>query len=165
MLERLGAATTRPSAANVVRSARLDLLPVQALSSLRTVVDVGANEGAWSRAVLTVARPERLIAVEPSPLMRARLQTTIGKRPAVEIVEAAVHGSERDVIAGGSATLSKTRWLLIEANLRSHSESDLLLPELHEPLVQAGFELAGLSPPRIEGGVALWCDALYGAAR
>ena len=230
MLTRLGAATGRPGAASLVRSARLDLLPPQALSSLRIVVDVGANEGAWSRAVLTVARPERLIAVEPSPVMQPRLQAAIGAHHAVEIVASAVgaaageevlnvtahshnasllrprtdemnelygggydvvedvrvavvpldeltrdlaaidllkvdvQGSEREVIAGAAETLAKTHWLLIEANLRSHYEGDLLLPELHALLTAARFELAGLSPPRIEGGVALWCDALYQAA-
>jgi FkbM family methyltransferase len=227
MLERLGAATTRPPAAALVRSAHLDLLPPGALSSLRTVVDVGANVGAWTRAVLTVARPKRLIAVEPAPQARRLLLAATANHPEVQIVEIAVgaatgeatfrvtadshnasllvprtdemdafygggyavveelrvpvapldditaeldtvdllkidvQGAERDVLAGGPETLAKTRLLMIEANLRSHYEGDLLLPDLHALLVDAGFALAGLSPPRVENGVALWCDALY----
>lgn len=229
MLRRLGAATTRSAAASLVRNARLDLLPPQALSEVRTVVDVGANEGAWSLAVLAVARPERLLAVEPSPAMLPPLRAALGGHPGVEIVECAagaeageatfhvtahshnasllrprseemgelygdgwevveearvtvstldelardlaavdllkidVQGAERDVLAGGAETLAKTHWLLIEANLRSHYEGDLLLPELHELLVGMGLELAGISQPRIEAGVALWCDVLYRA--
>jgi FkbM family methyltransferase len=97
MLSRLGAATTKPSVAGVAREARLDLLPPGALSDLETVIDVGANQGRWCSALLAVARPQRLIAVEPSPDVLPLLRQAIGSSPQVSIVAAAVGASIGDV--------------------------------------------------------------------
>lgn len=227
MLRRLGAATTRRGAAQLAREARLDLLPPHGLAELEYVVDVGANEGRWSAAVLALARPCRLIAVEPSPEILPRLHSAIGGAEAVRIVEAAagssngetplyvtshshntssvrprsnemdalygggyaiehqisvrattldeitgdldavsllkvdVQGAEGPVLDGATVTLRKTRWLLIEANFRSHYEGDMLFPELHARLAANGFVLTGLSQPFVRQGIALWCDCLY----
>lgn len=227
MLRRLGAATSRRGAAQLARDARLDLLPPHGLAELDYVVDVGANEGRWSTAVLTLARPRRLIAVEPSPEMLPRLHAAIGSADGVQIVETAVgsstgettlyvtahshntssarprsdemdalygggyavedevtvsvatlddiardlneisllkidvQGAEGLVLDGATETLGKTRWLLIEANFRSHYEGDILFPELHERLASSGFVLTGVAPPHVRSGIALWCDCLY----
>jgi len=227
MLRRLGAVTTRPGAARLACEARLDLLPPQALRLLDTVIDVGANEGRWSMAVAVLARPRRLIAVEPSPEILPRLRAAIGGINGVAIVEAAAldsvgeatlhltahshnaslftprttemdgfygsgyavtgqarvttttldeitrdvdevsllkidaQGAERAVLAGAAQALAKTRWLLIEANFRSHYEGDMLFSELHALLARCGFALSGLSAPHVREGIALWCDCLY----
>jgi FkbM family methyltransferase len=227
MLRRLGAATTRGGAAQLARAARLDLLPAHGLAELEYVVDVGANEGHWSAAVLALARPRRLIAVEASPDVLPRLHAAIGGAQAVSIVEAVagnstgettlyvtshshnsssvrprsdemdalygggyaveaqvtvrattldeitrnpenvsllkvdVQGAEGLVLDGAAMTLRKARWLLIEANFRSHYEGDMLFPELHARLTTNGFVLTGISPPHVRAGVALWCDCLY----
>ena len=227
MLRRLGATASGARAAAFAREARLDLLPTQALRSIETVVDVGANEGRWSLAVAMLAQPRLLIAVEPSPAMIPALRAAIEGLPGVRIVESAagdavgettlhvtshshnasivqprtgemnalygggydvldgvrvplttldelthdlreisllkidVQGSERAVLAGARQTLAKTRWLLVEANFRSHYENDMLFPELHTHITAAGFVLTGLSSPYVRSGVALWCDALY----
>ena len=227
MLRRLGAVTTRRGSAQLAREARLDLLPPHGLAELEYVVDVGANEGRWSAAVLALARPRRLIAVEPSPAILPRLHATIGGAEAVSIVEAIagsstgettlyvtshnhntssarprsdemdalygggyavdaevtvrattldeitrdlenvsllkvdVQGAEGLVLDGAAVTLRKTRWLLIEANFRSHYEGDTLFAELHARLSANGFVLTGLSPPHVRRGMALWCDCLY----
>jgi FkbM family methyltransferase len=227
MLVRLGAADTRSRNASLAREARLDLLPPEALRTLETVVDVGANEGRWSAAVVLLARPRRLIAIEPSPAVIPLLRQSVESSPGVTIVAAAVgetignvtlnltahshnssllpprsmamdavygggyavqsqvtvalttldeltreldqisllkidaQGYERSVLKGASETLRKTRWLLIEANFRSHYEEDVLFPDLHSHLVECGFTLTGLSPAFVRDGVALWCDCLY----
>jgi FkbM family methyltransferase len=97
MLSRLGAVTTKPRVAGLAREARLDLLPPGALANLETVIDVGANVGRWSSALLAVARPQRLIAVEPSPDVLPLLRQAIGSSPRVSIVAAAVGASVGEV--------------------------------------------------------------------
>ena len=79
----------------------------------------------------------------------------------VSLLKIDVQGFESAVLAGATAALTKTRWLLIEVNFRSHYEGDLLFPELHERLAAAGFRLTGMSAPLIQAGVALWADSLY----
>jgi len=93
MLRRLGAATVSRAAARRAREARLDLLPPQALRHVHTAIDVGANEGRWATAVAELARPERLIAVEPSPEVVQRLRANLGSTAGVTIIEAAVGDS------------------------------------------------------------------------
>jgi FkbM family methyltransferase len=93
MLERLGAASTGIRVASLAREARLDLLPPGGLRQLETVLDVGANEGRWSAAVIALARPRSVVAVEPSPVVLASLQAAIGSLKGVSIVSAAVGDS------------------------------------------------------------------------
>ena len=49
------------------KTAHLDLLPQGTLRTLRTVVDVGANVGDWSQALLVCAPVGQLVALEPNP--------------------------------------------------------------------------------------------------
>ena len=90
MLKRLGAATTQPAAAPLAVETRLNLLPPGALTAVRTVVDVGANEGRWSRAVLQLTKPRRLVAVEPSPCVLPRLHASLAPYSNAVVLEVAV---------------------------------------------------------------------------
>ena len=49
--------------------ARLPCYPPGFLDSLRYVVDIGANDGGWSRAFLKFTKPEKWLVVEPNPEM------------------------------------------------------------------------------------------------
>lgn len=81
---------------------RVDLLPPEIELDGALVVDLGANEGRFSAAVLAVAPGARVIAVEPAPAPRARLEQRLGGNPNVRIVGKAV-GREP-----GTATLHIT---------------------------------------------------------
>ena len=48
-------------------SSRLDLLPVGYAFDAGLVVDIGANVGAWTAAILAIAPQARVLVVEPSP--------------------------------------------------------------------------------------------------
>lgn len=83
--------TTRRAAA-AAWLAGLQLLPAD-LDLLRAfVVDLGANEGDFSSAVLGLAPDARIVAVEPGPAPRERLEHRLGSRPNVEIRPVAVAG-------------------------------------------------------------------------
>lgn len=57
--------------------AKLEHLPESVRTRLRCVVDVGANEGQWSSALLMLAQPERLELFEPNPEAFERLRARI----------------------------------------------------------------------------------------
>ena len=90
-----------------------------------------------------------------------RLDTALAGVAAGDILKIDVQGFERSVLAGASATLRKTSWVLLEANFVSLYDGDLLLPELHALIVSSGFSLANLSQPYVRKGRALFSDALY----
>jgi FkbM family methyltransferase len=75
-------------------SSRLDLLPVGYEFDSGLVVDVGANVGAWSGAVLELAPRARIIAVEPSPEPFERCRERFAHLPNVEMVNKAVGATE-----------------------------------------------------------------------
>ena len=81
---------------------RLHLLPVDLDLTTGIVVDVGANEGNFSNAVLALAPHAHVIAVEPSPGPRARLEARLGANPNLKIVGSAL------AAAAGTATLHVT---------------------------------------------------------
>ena len=118
MLTRLGSASTGLGVANLAREARLDLLPPGGLRELETVLDVGANEGRWSAAVITLARPRSLVAVEPSPIVLPSLQAAIGSSSGVSIVSAAVG----DTIG------------VAQLNVTTHSHTASMLPPRSEAM-------------------------------
>jgi FkbM family methyltransferase len=80
-----------------VCDARLNLLPREITSSLRTCVDAGANLGDWTDALLSVFTPEHIIAVECEPRLVGPLRTRVSSFPCVEVVDAAL--AESDGIA------------------------------------------------------------------
>lgn len=69
---------------------RVHLLPADVDLATALVVDIGANEGAFSAGVLAVAPQARIVAVEPGSAPRARLRARLGDRPNVEILDVAV---------------------------------------------------------------------------
>jgi len=77
-----------------VCDARLNLLPREISSSLRTCVDAGANVGNWTVALLSVFRPERVVAVECEPRLIGLLKTRLSFFPCVEVVDAALAESD-----------------------------------------------------------------------
>lgn len=90
-----------------------------------------------------------------------RLDTALAAVGRIDVLKIDVQGFERAVLAGGGETLSKTAYVLIEANFVSLYEGDLLLPELNSLMVEAGFTLGNLSQPYVRNGRALFTDALY----
>jgi FkbM family methyltransferase len=70
--------------------ARVHLLPAEIDLRQALVVDIGANEGAFSAGVLAVAPSAHIIAAEPGPGPRARMQARLGALHNVEILDVAV---------------------------------------------------------------------------
>jgi FkbM family methyltransferase len=68
-----------------LRSTGLNLLPDNFLNELRYVVDVGSHDGLWSRNLLSVCKPEKLLVIEPSPQFAETLQSYFGDFLFVEI--------------------------------------------------------------------------------
>lgn len=99
--------------------------------------------------------------VERVDVEMVRLDTALADVARIGILKIDVQGFERGVLAGGKATLERASWVLLEANFVSLYEGDLLLPELHALMVDAGFTLANLSQPYVRHGQALFADALY----
>jgi FkbM family methyltransferase len=62
---------------------RLHLLPRDLDLSSGLVIDIGANEGDFSAAMLSVAPDAKVIAVEPNPEPRERLRKRLGERVSV----------------------------------------------------------------------------------
>jgi FkbM family methyltransferase len=77
---------------------RFSLLPLQVRANLRTLCDVGANRGDWTAAMLTLAQPELIVALEPIPQVFADLSARFAGQSHVRCVQAAV-GSSTGVIA------------------------------------------------------------------
>ncbi len=75
------------------QSARLDLLPSLAGLGHALVVDLGANVGDWTAALLRVAPTAQVIAVEPAPGPRAELHERFGADTRVQIEARAVAGT------------------------------------------------------------------------
>jgi FkbM family methyltransferase len=73
---------------------RLHLLPDDLDLRRGLVVDVGANEGSFTNAVLTLVPEARVLAVEPAPEPLARLRERFGDRPNVTVVGQAVADEE-----------------------------------------------------------------------
>lgn len=69
---------------------RIHLLPPEIDLRRALVVDIGANEGAFSGAVLAVAPEVQIIAAEPAPAPRARMRRRLGALPNVDIRDVAV---------------------------------------------------------------------------
>ena len=88
--------------------ARLNLLPREILGSLRTCVDGGAHKGRWTRALLSLFQPERVIMVECAPPMLAGLEQ-YQDVPGIQIVNKALaekEGTAKFYMLGGPAASS-----------------------------------------------------------
>lgn len=206
--------------------ARVHLLPADVDLRRALVVDIGANEGAFTAGVLSVAPEARIIAAEPGPAPRARMRARLGSLPNVEILDVAVaavsgtatlhlathdhnssllasrpemqteidpgwapvgelqvrtvtldeligsrdvdvlkidvQGSEMDVLAGGDATLARTRAVLLEMNFISQYAGDATFNMLHAEMARRGFSLVNVSPTlTTRDGTAIFIDGCY----
>jgi len=68
----------------------LGLLPAGEWKNLHCVVDVGANVGQWSSALLKLVSPQKLIMIEPGPAMFAALREKFMGRTGVELHNVAI---------------------------------------------------------------------------
>jgi FkbM family methyltransferase len=93
---------------------RLHLLPLDLDLAAGVVVDVGANEGNFTAAMLDLAPDASVIAAEPSPGPRERLAARFAGDPRVTIVDKALS------LYNGTA----------EFNITAHDHNS----SLHEPL-------------------------------
>jgi FkbM family methyltransferase len=109
--------------------ARVHLLPADVDLRHGLVVDIGANEGAFSAGVLAVAPEAEIIAAEPGPAPRSRMQARLGALPNVTILDVAVSA------ASGTATLHLTAH---DHNASLHAPR----PEMRE-VVDRGWAPAG----------------------
>jgi FkbM family methyltransferase len=64
---------------------RIGQLPPALRQGLEFVVDIGANQGQWSTALLTVAQPRRMELFEPNPEAFQLLAQRLGARPGVRL--------------------------------------------------------------------------------
>ena len=78
-----------PVASRLLDAAPLAFIPTKCLRNARTIVDVGAHEGSWSKAVLSLLKPERLLALEPNPQVFATLRKRLEGRPGVSLYQLA----------------------------------------------------------------------------
>jgi FkbM family methyltransferase len=61
---------------------RIECIPPEIRSSLRTIVDVGANDGQWANALLKFTKqPQRMELFEPNPDVYRILASTVGRKP------------------------------------------------------------------------------------
>ena len=97
--------------------AGLQLLPADLDLREAFVVDLGANEGDFSGALLGIAPGARILAVEPGPQPRERLRRRLGSNANVEIREVAVAGQR------GTATFRLTTHDHNSSLLRPRPES------------------------------------------
>lgn len=72
------------------RWSHLDLFAPHVLGSLRTVVDAGANNGAWTNNLLRYAKPEKVLVLEPNPEMNKSLEALASQQKCVTVQNAAV---------------------------------------------------------------------------
>ena len=188
------------------------------------VVDVGANDGGWSQAVIDAVPTARVLALEPGDEPRRILEqrfagesrVTVDGRAAsdttgravlnttghshnsslrkpvdartqdspdwqvvesreietvalddlidedVALLKIDVQGAEREVLAGATRTLARTRAVLIEITFVPHYEGDASFGELHGILTGHGFRLVEMAEPtRLPTGELAWSDACY----
>jgi len=150
-----------------MRAARLDLLPSLEILRQGLIVDLGANIGDWTAAVLGVEPSAEVIAVEPAPGPRQALQQRFGHQITVDA---------RAVSAEiGLATFYVTHHSH-NASLRTpHAESDVLYGVPGAWQVRGTIEVQTTTVDQLVAGrpVALLkidvqgaeCEVLAGAAK
>jgi FkbM family methyltransferase len=82
--------STSPRRHRALCDARLNLLPKEITSSLRTCVDAGAHVGDWTATLLDLFSPQRVIAVECEPRLVEGLKNRFRNVSRVSIVDAAL---------------------------------------------------------------------------
>lgn len=71
-------------------TSRIELFPRQALPWIDTVIDVGANVGAWSCGIAHLTKASQIIAFEPVPDTFNILRRNTQRHPNVRCIQAAV---------------------------------------------------------------------------
>ena len=92
------------------------MLPVEVTGSLRTCVDAGANVGSWTETLVTLFKPERVIAVECDARLVGNLKARLGRFDNVQLVDAALADGE------GKATFYQLRHAAGSSLLKPHKE-------------------------------------------
>ncbi len=87
-------AALSPSLRSLLASSHLEFIPTEILRNSECVVDVGANVGIWSKAILELIDPPQLIAIEPSPDVFQELAALVGNNSKVKLVQCAI-GAEQ----------------------------------------------------------------------
>lgn len=110
--------------------ARLNLLPRYILSRLATCVDAGAHAGKWTKTLLDLFHPQRVIAVECDPRMVDPLKARFNGCGRVSVVDAALAEGE------GATNFYQ---------LRHPAGSSLLKPrdEIKKELLATSWDLVG----------------------
>lgn len=80
----------------------------------------------------------------------------------VSLLKIDVQGYEKQVLAGASQTLRKTKFVLIELNFMPQYDGGSWLGEIHQILTRDfDFFLANATAPEVLSGRAAMCDGLY----
>lgn len=72
-----------------------ELIATGLLGPSPRVIDVGANIGQWSTALLLFHPDAQILAIEPNPMAATQLKDNLSNAPSVSIVEAAAGSSSR----------------------------------------------------------------------
>lgn len=84
----------QPSTPAKLRHHNLDLLPENSLAKPGCFIDIGANRGDWTAALLSLCQPRHVLCAEPDPKLTQQLHARFKKNPSVEICETAIGKEE-----------------------------------------------------------------------
>jgi len=128
-----------------VRTTRFSLLPRTVREHLRVIVDVGANRGDWTDAILRLSKPDRVYAFEPNPstfqLLEGRL-APLGVRCVQAAVGATVGRATLRIEA--QSELSSIRELTARGRVL-HGLEAAPTRQIDVPLVTLDTALAGVN--------------------
>ena len=99
------------------------MLPEKSISSLHTLVDVGANYGEWIEDTLRLATPNKVFAFEPDPTALNVIRPKYNRSEHVQIVEAAV-GAEEGTVSFNVAGSNKLSSVLTPSERLREMYSD-----------------------------------------
>lgn len=131
--------------AAAVETSRFALLPAAVRDDLEVVVDVGANLGDWTAAILKLRRPASVFAFEPNPAVFERLQARL-EPLGVRCVGAAAgaHAGVAHLHVEAQSELSSLR-PLSERGRRIHGLEGSPTRRVEVPLVTLDEELDGIA--------------------
>lgn len=137
---------------------RIELWPCRLRDSSQpgVLVDVGANEGEFTAAALTLVDFDEAFVFEPQADCQESVQR-LARDPRVQLHEEAL-GEENGEIE--LRQFSNSRFL-IEMNYVPHYESGSLFHDVYDFMIKAGFRLVGVSAPYCDDKRPLWADAMF----
>ncbi len=96
------------------------------------------------------------------PVSMTTLDTLLRDPPEISLLKLDVQGFEKQVLAGATNVLEKTKFLLVELNFMPQYVGGSWFGDLHQTLTRDGkFYLANTTKPLILNGRASMCDGLY----